>query len=179
MSELSPAYPRCFIAVAPAQFLSPASHCRLSGGVPVGLDWVQSVVLHVTLVFLGWLSEGQCAVVREIIGGSVVRPPARLALTGSARVVGAQETRSLVADVAPDAALMDYESTLAGALRQQFGSVTPSARFWPHLTLAKVSPGPLPADAAWSIDRLSFAVSSPQLCAGRTIWFEPPEPAPQ
>jgi 2'-5' RNA ligase len=174
MSGPSPAYPRCFVAVAPAEPLSAASHCRLSGDVPVGLDWIRPAVLHVTLAFLGWLSAAECAVVREIIGRVEPEPPARLALTGSARVVGAEETRSLVAEVVPDADLMDYRSALAGALRRQFGSVAAADPYWPHMTVARVSPGPLPADTAWSVDRLGFAVSPARLCAGRTVWFEPP-----
>jgi 2'-5' RNA ligase len=177
MSGPFPAYPRCFVGVAPAEPLSPASHCRLSGRVAVGLDWVQPAVLHVTLAFLGWLSADQRAVVREIIGDCAARPPARLALTGGARVVGAEETRSLVAELVPDAALTGYRSALVEALRPRFPSVDPADRFRPHLTMAKVWPGPLPADSAWSVDRLSIAVSPPQLCAGRTIWFDPPESA--
>lgn len=179
MSGPFPAYPRCFVAVAPAEPLSAASHCRLSEDFPVGLDWVQPAVLHVTLAFLGWLSAAECAVVREIIGRVETRPPARLALTGGASVVGAEETRSLVADVLPDAALTDYRSALVEALRPQFGSVAAADRYRPHLTMARVSPGRLPADAAWSVDRLSFAVSPVRLCAGRTIWVEPPAPPPR
>lgn len=176
MSGPFPAYPRCFVAVAPVGPLSAAAHCRLTDDAPVGLDWVQPAVLHVTLVFLGWLSAGQCAVVREIIGRVATKPPARLALTGSARVVGPAESRSLIADVASDEALTDYQAELADALRPSFGSVAAADRYRPHLTMAKVSPGPVPADAAWRVDRLSFAVSPVRLCAGRTMWFEPVEP---
>ncbi|MGC4938573.1 2'-5' RNA ligase family protein [Kribbella sp. DT2] len=178
MSGLSPAYPRCFVAVAPCESLSVAQHCRLSGDVPVALDWAEPAVLHVTLAFLGWLTAERCDVVRKVVGRVETKPPARLTLTGRARVVGAEETRSLVAEVAPDPALMDYRSAVAEALAAQFGSVAPADRYWPHVTIAKVAPGPLPADEAWVVDRISFAVSSARLCAGRTLWIEPPEPPP-
>ncbi|MDJ1134469.1 2'-5' RNA ligase family protein [Streptomyces iconiensis] len=173
MSTLYAAYPRCFVAVAPRERLSAARHCRLSGDASAGVDWLRPPALHVTLCFLGWLSARECAAVREAVAAVGPPPPGEVSLTGEMRVVGGEETRSLVAVVEPAPQLMRYQSELAGAVHARPDRGDAGAPYWPHLTVARIAPGPLPADTAWSIDRLVLPMSPPGLFAGRTGWSEP------
>lgn len=177
MSTLIPAYPRCFVGVAPKSPPFPARHCRLAGDGSVGIDWFSPPALHITLCFLGWLTAPECAAVREVLRAMGPPPPGEVSLTGETRVVGAEHTRSLVALVDPAPRLLDHQAALASALHTRLDRPDPAAPYWPHLTVARIAPGPLPPLADWTIDRLRLQARPPGLFAGSTRWSEPGEGA--
>jgi len=110
------------------------SLASLSGGVP-GASWVSSDSMHLTLRFIGEVSEGDADDVHDALM-RVRAPSFDLALTGVGHFATGDELRVLWAGVARSTELQQLQRNVESALVRM--GFPPEERRWrPHVTLAR------------------------------------------
>jgi 2'-5' RNA ligase len=158
------AFPSCFLAVLPSYDGSLAELCDVPDGI--GFNWFRTSHLHVTLYYLGWLTDDDARAVRGILAAHLPLPLAEITLAGELSVVGEERRRSLIAPAVAVPELVAWQEGLAASLR---AAGYPCAEpFRPHLTVARVGPGPLP-DASMTIARLKLPLLTAGLFSGGTV----------
>jgi 2'-5' RNA ligase len=110
----------------------------LQSGVP-GARWVPLENLHLTLRFIGEVSEPVAGDIDETLSG-VRGKPFELALKGVGEF-GGRDTRALWAGVAANGALTHLAAKIESAL-QRMGLPAETRKFSPHVTLARLRDAP-------------------------------------
>jgi RNA 2',3'-cyclic 3'-phosphodiesterase len=147
--------PRLFLALDPDERARAALAC-LTADLP-GARWVTPAQIHVTLRFLGSVSDADVARVRGALAAAdafAAVDPFDLVPAGVGvfppRPSARKPPRVLWAGVTPAAAVQALKQAVDGALDPVLGPDVESAAhgFYPHLTLArfKAPPGPALAD---------------------------------
>jgi len=159
------AFPSCFIGVLPRYDGSLAELCDVPDGI--GLNWFSPSYFHVTLCYLDWLTDDDACAVRGILAAHLPLSVAEITLAGELSVVGDERRRSLVAPAVAAAKLVTWRQDLTASLRA--AGYTSAEPFQPHLTVARVGPGPLP-NAPMTIAPLELPVLTVGLFSGRAVF---------
>lgn len=107
---------------------------RIGFGIP-GAAWVPGENMHITLRFLGEVSNAEAADVDDAL--SSIRAPAfDLTLDGVGHFGSLRQTRSLWMGVARNPALQHLRDKVESAL-VRFGQPRENRKFVPHVTLAR------------------------------------------
>lgn len=117
---------------------------RLQERLPLGRT-VPPENFHVTLAFLDDQPEDVLEEVHHALADIAV-PGAQVAI-GPPATFGRKEPTTVIAEVAPDAALSRLRERVRGAARAA-GLDLPRERFRPHVTLARIGRRPAPDDIA-------------------------------
>jgi 2'-5' RNA ligase len=111
---------------------------RLEASDDLPLRWVPADSWHVTLVFLGEVSERSLGTLVDAVTPLLERTPRmQLALTHLGWFPSAMKPRLLVLHAEPCAPLMQLHSDLAAELRRE-GFHSERREYRPHLTLARL-----------------------------------------
>lgn len=163
------AHPRCFAGVTVTETWDPARHCTVRAEEGAGLQWFEPSALHMTLCYIGWLSEDLCRRVQSALRRLPPLPPVHL--TGTLTVVGTGRTRSLIAPIEPAGTLLGIRQAAAEAIGEVVGSVA-FGEFRPHLTVARVAPDTRIVEGGSHVHAV-LPVGRARLYAGRTTFFQP------
>ena len=112
----------------------------LCGGVP-GADWVTAGNMHLTLRFLGEISEGDADDAHDALMG-VRAPSFDLTLSGIGHFATGDEVRALWAGVAKIPELERLQRNVESAL-VRMGFPREERRWRPHITLARLAGTPI------------------------------------
>jgi len=115
-----------------------AGLAALAGGVP-GARWSDIENLHLTLRFIGEVSEHDAESIDDALTG-VRAQPFTLALKGVGHF-GGRDPRALWAGVESDEALVRLQRKIESAL-QRAGLAPETRKFSPHVTLARLRAAP-------------------------------------
>lgn len=113
----------------------------LCGGVP-GADWIASDNMHLTLRFLGDISEGDADDAHDALMG-VRAPSFELALNGVGHFSTGDEVRTLWVGVSRSPELERLQRNVESAL-VRMGFPREERRWRPHVTLARLAGTPIP-----------------------------------
>lgn len=125
----------------------------LCGGVP-GADWVASESLHLTLRFIGDITESDADDVHDALL-RVRAPGFALTLAGVGHFATGEELRVLWAGVERNAALTQLQRNVESAL-VRMGLAPETRRFHPHVTLARCAGVPAPRAQAFLAQNALF-----------------------
>lgn len=106
----------------------------LRGGLP-GARWIDTENYHITLSFIGDISEGLARDVAEALDG-VRRPAFEVVLQGY-DAFGGDRPKTLFARVRPDPELIDLHAAQERLLRR-LGVPLEKRQYTPHVTLARL-----------------------------------------
>jgi 2'-5' RNA ligase len=110
----------------------------LGGGIP-GARWLDEGQLHLTLRFIGEVTENVAHDIDDTLVG--LRAPAfTLELAGTGEF-GGKNPRALWAGVRPNEALLHLQKKIETAL-QRIGLAAEERKFTPHVTLARLKAAP-------------------------------------
>jgi len=112
----------------------------ISGGVP-GARWVPPENLHLTLRFIGEVSEGEMEDIHLALASVQVRQ-FDISLSGMGHFESGGEVRTLWARVEKSPALAGLQARVESAL-VRIGLEREERRFMPHVTLARLRDAPL------------------------------------
>jgi 2'-5' RNA ligase len=110
----------------------------LQAGVP-GARWIASENMHLTLRFIGEVSEPTASDIDETLN-NVRAKPFEIALKGVGEF-GGRESRALWAGVSGNSALPQLAAKIESAL-QRMGLPAETRKYAPHVTLARLKDAP-------------------------------------
>lgn len=180
-SSSAPAWQRAFIALAPDDT---TRDVLARSAIPASLQPLMREDLHLTLAFLGGLSEGQRAELEQHLTQLPHHQPP-LHNTGLAYWPDAPRARVLVATFAADDALNNLLAQIRGLL-PPLGLPVEHRQFRPHITLARRGRGKLasppalpeaPLPAASFAGLGLYARNRPESPTRyQTLWYRPTTP---
>ena len=125
----------------------------LQGGVP-GARWSPPENLHITLRFIGEVSETVASDIDSVLEGLRAQPFA-LTLRGCGSF-GSKEPHSLWIGIAPCPALVNLNLRIESAL-QRMGLAAETRKYTPHVTLARLKNAPVSRVNGYIADHAVFA----------------------
>lgn len=128
--------------------------------------WFERDYLHITICFIGWVSQDEAHIARALVDEQAVHVPETIRLNGTVTTIGPDLSPRVVALVQQSDALTNLRAKIVSGLRDRRLRVT-GGQFIPHVSLGRLNPsGGRPALAA-SGDGFSVEVTDCSVLASQ------------